>query len=71
MEKDLLKKVEVKPNQNLLGLIVVLVALGVAEYYHLVILLYFGFAVSSIFLLSNIFTLKAYTRNYCKKKEEK
>ena len=55
-------------NQNLWGLVVGLVSLGVAEYFGLCILFWFACIVSTITVVSVALTTYAYTVNYCKKK---
>ncbi len=69
--KELIKIVDIKPNQNLLGLVVVLVSLGIAEYYNLCALFWLSAVASFAFVVSNIFTLVAYTVNYWNKKMKK
>jgi hypothetical protein len=55
-------------NQNLWGLVVGLIALGVGEYYKLCTLFWFAFSVSLIMIISVAFTTFAYTKNYCRNK---
>jgi hypothetical protein len=55
-------------NQNLWGLVVGLVSLGVAEHYSLCVLFWFAVVVSGIMVLSVAFTTIAYTINYWKEK---
>jgi len=52
-------------NQNLWDLVVALVALGAAEYFHLHILFWFALALSVIMTASIAATTLAYTVNYC------
>lgn len=65
MEKNL----NIKPNQNLIGLIVGLSSVGLAEYFQLIWLFFFGFLTVIIFFISVSITLIAYTKNYYKNKE--
>lgn len=55
-------------NQNLWGLVVGLVGLGVAEHLSLCTLFWFAVVVSVIMALSVAFTTLAYTINYWKEK---
>lgn len=55
-------------NQNLWGLITFLFTLGVAEYYQLCTLYWFGFLLSLLTSFSFLITLIAYTINYWKNK---
>lgn len=55
-------------NQNIVGLIVSLIALGVAEYYKLYTLFVFSFLLLCVFSLSTFICLVAYTINYWNKK---
>ncbi|MCX6753729.1 MAG: hypothetical protein NTV03_01590 [Candidatus Nomurabacteria bacterium] len=65
MEKP---NLNIKPNQNFLGLILGLASIGFAEYFCLIWLFCFGIAVSLIFFISVCFTLYFYTIKYCKNK---
>lgn len=67
MEKS---NINIKPNQNLVGLIVGLASVGFAEYFKLTCLFYLGLIVSIIFLISVCFTSYSYTDNYCRNKSE-
>ena len=58
-------------NQNLWGLLVGLVALGVAEHYSLCTLFWFSVVVSVIMVASVACTMYAYTMNYWKNKKAK
>lgn len=58
-------------NQNLWVLVVAFIALGASEYYRLCTLFWFGVVLSTISSISMIFTLVAYTFNYCKSKFSK
>lgn len=55
-------------NQNLWGMLVGLVALGVAEYFNLCTLFWFSVLVSVIMVVSVAVTTLAYTMNYWKNK---
>lgn len=55
-------------NQNLWGLVVGLIGLGVAEHFNLCTLFWFAVVVSGVMVLSVIFTTIAYTINYWKEK---
>lgn len=55
-------------NQNIVGLIVSLIALGVAEYYKLCTLFVFSFVLLCASTLSTLICLGAYTINYWNKK---
>ncbi len=56
-------------NQNLWGLLVGLVALGVSEYYNLCTLFWLSVVVSVIMVASVAVTTLAYTMNYWKNKQ--
>lgn len=56
-------------NQNLWGVVVSFIALGVAEYYKLCILFWFAVIVSFIMAVSISVTTLAYTINYWKNKQ--
>ncbi|MDD5321624.1 MAG: hypothetical protein PHD43_13630 [Methylococcales bacterium] len=56
-------------NQNLWGLLVGLIALGVAEHYSLCSLFWFSVVVSVIMVASVAITTLAYTMNYWKNKK--
>ncbi len=58
-------------NQNLWGLIVSLITLGISEYFELRTLFVFGIILSIISSLSYLITTVAYTINYCKGKMNK
>lgn len=58
-------------NQNIWGLIVSLLALGISEYYDLHTLYWYGLILSGISTISFGTTLVVYTINYCKKKTNK
>ncbi len=58
-------------NQNLWGLLLALLTLGTAEYFDLCTLYWFGLILSGLTSISFIFTLTAYTVNYCKNKLKK
>ncbi len=64
-------KIDMKPNQNLTGLVVGLIALGFAEFFCLKFLFWVGLIISVIFLLSVAFTTYFYTINYCFNKIKK
>ncbi|GEP52718.1 hypothetical protein FNO01nite_33900 [Flavobacterium noncentrifugens] len=55
-------------NQNLWGLLLALLSLGVAEYFKLCILYWFGLILSILTSISFLVTLLAYTINYWKNK---
>lgn len=55
-------------NQNIWGLLLTLLTLGVSEYYNLCTLYWFGLILSLIASISFIITLCAYTINYYKLK---
>ena len=55
-------------NQNLWGLFLVLLSLGVAEAYSLNTLFWFSVVLSTIMTISVIVTMIAYTCNYWKNK---
>jgi hypothetical protein len=63
-------KFKIDLNQNIWGLIVSLLALGLGEYYHLPNLSGFGWWLSLGFSLSVVISFNFYTWNYCKKKLE-
>ena len=58
-------------NQNLWGLLISLLTLGVAEYFDLSTLYGFGFILSILTSFSLSITLLAYTINYWKNKMKK
>jgi len=55
-------------NQNLWGLVVSLITLGVSEYFNLETLYWFGLILSIVCSISVIITLIPYTINYFKNK---
>jgi len=57
-------------NQNLWGLVVGLVGLGIAEHFSLCTLFLFAVVVSGIMVASVAFTTVAYTINYWKNKSK-
>jgi len=59
---------KIKLNQNLWGLLLGFVSLGLAEYYHLYTLFGFACVISVIMTLSVVVTMLAYTINYWKDK---
>ncbi|MCR4334751.1 MAG: hypothetical protein NUV47_03445 [Patescibacteria group bacterium] len=59
------KKLDIKPNQNLIGLTIGLITVGVAEFFSLRYLFVFGSITTIIFLLSVESTTRSYTKNYC------
>lgn len=61
-------KFKIELNQNLWGLIVSLVSLGLGEYYDLDSLNSFGWWLSLFFSFSAIISLIFYTMKYCKNK---
>ena len=67
---DLSKYFKINPNQNLLGLAIALVALGISEYFGLEILFWIAVTLSVIMTISVLFTVCAYTKNYVKKKKQ-
>ncbi len=62
------ENLNIKPNQNLIGLIVGLASVGIAEYFCLNLLFCLGTIVTVLFLISICFTLYFYTLGYCKKR---
>ncbi|HVS88395.1 MAG TPA: hypothetical protein VHF01_09255 [Candidatus Acidoferrum sp.] len=63
-------KIKLKLNQNLWGLIVAYVALGVAEHRGLKCLSILAAIISAVMTLSLIATTVAYTLNYCRNKNK-
>jgi hypothetical protein len=55
-------------NQNLWGLLLSYLALGISEYYDLIVLFYLSFVLSILLTISVIITTIAYTINYWKGK---
>jgi hypothetical protein len=55
-------------NQNLWVLVVALITLATSEYFGLCTLYWFGLILSILTSISLVFTLVAYTYNYCKTK---
>lgn len=66
---NLPEQFKINLNQNLWGLVVGLVALGLAEYYNLCTLFWFSVAVSVVMVASVGVTILAYTTNYWKNKQ--
>lgn len=66
---NLPEQFKININQNLWGLVVGLVALGLAEYYNLYTLFWFSVAVSVVMVASVGVTTLAYTTNYWKNKQ--
>jgi len=62
-------KFKINLNQNLWVLIVSLLSLGISEYFNLHLLLVIGLILSVCSTISVIFTLIAYTKNYCENKK--
>jgi len=60
--------VKVNLNQNLWALLLVLSALGAAEYLRLCTLFWFSVVLSALVSISVIVTLSFYTYTYCRKK---
>jgi hypothetical protein len=58
-------------NQNLWGLLLALISLGIAEYFKLCTLFWFGVVLSGIASVSFIVTILAYTLNYWNDKMKK
>jgi len=58
-------------NQNLWGLLICLISLGLSEFFHLCTLYYISLILSCAAGLSFILTLCAYTRKYIKDKLDK
>jgi hypothetical protein len=58
-------------NQNLWGLVVGLVSLGIAEHFQLYVLFCFAAVLSVVMVLSVISTTIFYTINYCRNKMKK
>ncbi len=58
-------------NQNLWGLVVSLVTLGIAEFYHLCTLYWFGVVLTALMSISMAFTTYSYTRQYMSNKNDK
>jgi len=58
-------------NQNLWGLLICLLTLGIAEYFKLCTLYIIGIIISVFACLSFLITLTAYTINYWKSKMNK
>jgi len=58
-------------NQNLWGLLISYITLGISEYYKLTTLYWFGLITSILCILSFTFTLIAYTINYWNEKINK
>lgn len=65
---ELAKHFKIKLNQNLWGLIVALVLLGVSEHLKLQYLFWFSFTLSFIMIASVLFTTFAYTKKYVRSK---
>jgi hypothetical protein len=65
---DPAEKFKINLNQNLWGLIVAFTSLGVAEYFQLHTLFWFGVIASGVLMLSVIATTIAYTIKYCQGK---
>ena len=55
-------------NQNIWAMLLALTTLGASEYYDLCTLYWFGLVLSGLSTLSFVFTITAYTYNYCKNK---
>ena len=55
-------------NQNLWGLVIAFVTLGLAEYFQLCTLYWFALSVSVMMVISVAFTTTAYTRDYWRQK---
>lgn len=62
------EKFNINLNQNLWGLVVAFVSLGLSEYYHLCVLFWFALVLSMVMALSVTVTTVAYTVKYCKGK---
>ena len=65
------EKFKINLNQNLWGLLLGLVSLGIAEYHSLCTLFRFSVFVSAIMVVSVTITTIAYTMNYWKNKNDK
>lgn len=66
---NLPEQFKINLNQNLWGLVVGLVALGLSEHYNLCTLFWFSVAVSVVMVASVGVTTLAYTANYWKNKQ--
>ncbi len=55
-------------NQNLWGLVVSFLSLGIAEHYKLCTLFWFATVIALVMSISIILTTYFYTKNYCKNK---
>jgi hypothetical protein len=60
--------IKVNMNQNLWGLLISYVSLGISEYYKLTVLLCLSIILAIILTISVIITTIAYTLNYWKEK---
>ncbi len=65
---DVSKEFKINLNQNLWGVLVGLLGLGIAEYYELCTLFWFAVVISLIMAVSVAVTMFAYTVNYWKEK---
>lgn len=61
-------KLNINLNQNLWGLVVTYVSLGVAEHWQLPLLLKLSLVMAIVMSVSVFFTVSFYTWNYCRKR---
>lgn len=65
---DLIKQLNLKMNQNTLIFLIAMIGIGIGEYFHLCTLYYCSLIVGGASIVSVLFCLKAYTKNYMNNK---